>query len=188
MGWNIIIGQKFAQQLVPKKWYLGGFSDLLAHMVPSGVQRVEKGAPGCQKAKIWGPGCAQTFHRECISTWQKCRRVISWTGGKILRWESLPRLKRIDRATFGRLGNHENRPEMGRRGSPRAHTLGKRSHEPQDHFKMPPGPPGYNKKFKNSIKHNKTTKNQVNYLYFDISLFSRFGPIRCLGPLLGAFV
>ena len=77
------------------------FSDLLAHMVPSGVQRVEKGAPGCQKTKILGPGCAQTFHRECISTWQKCRRVISWTGGEILRWESLPRLKRIDRATLG---------------------------------------------------------------------------------------
>ena len=28
---------------------------------------------------------------------------------------------------------------MGRRGSPRAHTLGKRSHGAQDHFKIGPG-------------------------------------------------
>ena len=29
---------------------------------------------------------------------------------------------------------------MGRRGSPWAHTLGKWSHGPQDHFRVPPGP------------------------------------------------
>ena len=29
--------------------------------------------------------------------------------------------------------------EMGRRGSPRAHTLGKRSYGVQDHFKIGPG-------------------------------------------------
>ena len=28
---------------------------------------------------------------------------------------------------------------MGRRGSPRAHTLGKRSHGVQDHYKIGPG-------------------------------------------------
>ena len=45
--------------------------------------------------------------------------------------------------------------EMGRRGSPWPHTLGKRSHEPQDHFKMPPGPPGYHIYIEN-IEHVKT--------------------------------
>ena len=30
--------------------------------------------------------------------------------------------------------------KMGRRGSPRAHTLGKWSHGPQDPFKIPPRP------------------------------------------------
>ena len=38
--------------------------------------------------------------------------------------------------------------EMGRHGSPRSHTLGKRSHWPQDHFKLPPGPPEYHIKLK----------------------------------------
>ncbi len=33
------------------------------------------------------------------------------------------------------------RLEMGRRGSPRAHTLGKWSHEPRDHFQIGFGPP-----------------------------------------------
>ena len=61
---------------------------------------------------------------------------------------------------FGHVYNDAFGHEMGRRGSPRAHTLGKRSHEPQDHFIMPPGPLGYHIKFKNYIKHNKTTENQ----------------------------
>ena len=68
---------------------------------PYGAKWGPEGGKRCSrvpKNQDLGPGCAQTFHRECISTWQKCRRVISWTGGKILRWESLLRPKRIDRA------------------------------------------------------------------------------------------
>ncbi len=34
------------------------------------------------------------------------------------------------------------RPEWGRHGSPRADTLGKRSHGLQEGFLIPPGPPG----------------------------------------------
>ena len=49
--------------------------------------------------------------------------------------------------------------EMGRRGSKWADTLGKRRHEPQHHFKMPPGPPGYYKKI---IKIHKTLKMTEN--------------------------
>ena len=44
------------------------------------------------------------------------------------------------------------RLKMGRRGSPRAHTLGKWSHGPQDHFKIAPGP-------RNLIVNIKTIKN-----------------------------
>ena len=34
-------------------------------------------------------------------------------------------------------------PEWGRHGSPRAHTLGKRSHGLQEGFQIPPGPLGH---------------------------------------------
>ncbi len=35
--------------------------------------------------------------------------------------------------------NHSFGHKMGRRGSPRAHTLGKRSYRAQDHFKIGSG-------------------------------------------------
>ena len=46
-----------------------------------------------------------------------------------------------DVCVLGRSQNDGFGSEMGRRGSPRAHTLGKWSHGPQDPFKIPPGPP-----------------------------------------------
>ncbi len=42
---------------------------------------------------------------------------------------------------LGRSKNHGFGHEMGRRGSPRAHTLGKRSHGAQDRFKIGPRVP-----------------------------------------------
>ena len=62
---------------------------------------------------------------------QACH-LLDW--GEILRWESLPRPKRIDRATLGRLGKHKNGSEWGHRGSPRAHIKPGRSYRLQEAF------------------------------------------------------
>ena len=66
----------------------------------------------------------------------------------------------ISWARFGHVYIDAFGHKMGRRGSPRAHTLGKWSHGPQDHFKMPPGPLGYHIKLKNDIKRYKSSENQ----------------------------
>ena len=57
---------------------------------------------------------------------------------------------------------HQFGHEWGRRASPRAHIQSGRSHEPQEHFKIPPRPPGYNFNIKIGPDTWKS-KNQENY-------------------------
>ena len=45
----------------------------------------------------------------------------------------------LSKCILNKICNYSFGSEMGRRGSPRAHTLGKRSYGAQDHFKIGPG-------------------------------------------------
>ncbi len=71
------------------------------------------------------------MHHICVfATHNSCLQRIRNPKMKILG------VQITDVYVSGMSQNHSFGHEMGRRGSPQAHTLGKRSYGPQDHFKI----------------------------------------------------
>ena len=74
--------------------------------------------------------------------------------------------------------------ERGRRASPRFHIQSGRSHEPQEHFKIPPGPPGYNFNIKNCPDTRKSPNPENSNIMFGVARWGySFNLLLCAWPV-----